>query len=208
MRIVKEHVVTTALALLDEVGIEGVTMRKLAEALKVQAPSLYWHFAGKEELLGGMADALVAPVGLNIAEEMPWDRQLEQIAGEIRAALLARRDGARVFVGTYPLSDNVLRVGSLMIDCLKRAGADDRLAVWGTFAITSYVIGFAIEEQPLADGSVEMSGNLPAELMDRYPHARIAIREIAGGDRNERFAFGLDLQIKSLKLQLGPSDTG
>ena len=48
-KIERDTVVTTALELLDEVGIDGLTMRRLAQALDVQAPSLYWHFANKAD---------------------------------------------------------------------------------------------------------------------------------------------------------------
>ncbi|WP_280469956.1 TetR family transcriptional regulator [Nocardia brasiliensis] len=44
-----------ALDLLDEVGLDGPTMRKVAAALDVQAPALYWHVANKRELLDAMA---------------------------------------------------------------------------------------------------------------------------------------------------------
>jgi TetR/AcrR family tetracycline transcriptional repressor len=57
----QEVIVRAALTLLDEVGLEGLTMRRLATALKIQAPSLYWHFPNKQALLDGMADAIFAP---------------------------------------------------------------------------------------------------------------------------------------------------
>ncbi len=56
----QELIVRAALTLLDEVGLEGLTMRRLATALKIQAPSLYWHFPNKQALLDGMADAIFA----------------------------------------------------------------------------------------------------------------------------------------------------
>jgi TetR/AcrR family tetracycline transcriptional repressor len=200
MRIVKEEVITTALKLLDEVGVEGLTMRKLAETLKVQAPSLYWHFANKDELLGGMADALMEPVARHNPDGEAWDTRLTRIAGEIRAALLSRRDAARVFAGTYPASENVLRVGSLLIGCLKEAGASDRKASWGAFTLIYFVIGFAIEEQALAGQAV--SAKNPREvsdLIDKYPLARIAMREITEMNADARFTFGLKQQIVALR---------
>ena len=60
----QELIVRAALTLLDEVGLEGLTMRRLATALKIQAPSLYWHFPNKQALLDGMADAIFGAVSL------------------------------------------------------------------------------------------------------------------------------------------------
>lgn len=200
MRIVKEEVVTTALRLLDEVGIEGLTMRKLADALKVQAPSLYWHYASKDALLEGIADALMGPVARDNPEGEAWESRLTRIAGELRGALMSRRDAARVFAGTYPVSENVLRVGSLLIGCLKDAGASDRKASWGAFTLLYFVIGFAIEEQALvgrAVGSESPKDN--SELIDKYPLAAIAMREITEANADARFTFGLEQQIAALK---------
>ncbi|WP_275791469.1 TetR/AcrR family transcriptional regulator C-terminal domain-containing protein [Pararhizobium gei] len=201
MRIVKTEVIATALKLLDEVGMEGLTMRKLADALNIQAPSLYWHFANKDALLEGMADALMEPVAASNPEGEAWDARLGRVASEVRDALLSRRDAARVFAGTYPLSDNVLRVGSLLIDALKQAGADDRVATWGAFTIVYFVIGFVIEEQGLVRGT-EPAGQEENPLAAKFPMAAIAMREIAGANADQRFAFGLDLQIAGLKAAL------
>lgn len=200
MRIVKEDVVSTALRLLDEVGIEGLSMRKLAEAHQVQAPSLYWHFANKEALIEGMADALMHPVARDNPEGEAWDARLGRIATEMRQALLSRRDAARVFAGTYPLSDNVLRVGSTLIACLKDAGADESIASWSAFGLSYFVIGFAIEEQALA-ANPDPTANVEAmrDLLPNYPLATLAIREITVENADQRFAFGLKLHILALK---------
>ena len=51
----REHVVRVALRLLDEAGLDGLTLRRLAAELDVKAPALYWHFANKQDLLDHMA---------------------------------------------------------------------------------------------------------------------------------------------------------
>lgn len=198
MRIVKDEVIATALELLDEVGMEGLTMRKLADSLNVQAPSLYWHFANKEALLEGMADALMQAVATSNPEEEAWDERLRRIASDIRKALLSRRDAARVFAGTYPLSENVLRVGSNLIGCLKQAGANDQAASWGAFTLVYYVIGFAIEEQALL-AEKKVAGLEGMKIAEAYPLAFIAMGQITPANADERFAFGLALQIRALQ---------
>ena len=74
--------------------------RKLAQALNIQAPSLYWHFNAKQALIDGMADALVENVARHCPSDQTWDEQVRHLALEFRQALLQRRDGARVFAGT------------------------------------------------------------------------------------------------------------
>ncbi|MDF2848837.1 MAG: TetR family transcriptional regulator, partial [Oerskovia sp.] len=58
-RLDRERVVRAALALLDEVGLDGLTLRRLAQDLGVKAPALYWHFASKADLLHEMAATML-----------------------------------------------------------------------------------------------------------------------------------------------------
>src|SRR4030095_4577763 len=57
-------IVHTALELLDEVGLEGLTVRRPAAARGVQSPALYWHFRSKQQLLDQMADAIIQAAGM------------------------------------------------------------------------------------------------------------------------------------------------
>jgi TetR/AcrR family tetracycline transcriptional repressor len=207
MRIVKTEVIATALKLLDEVGIEGLTMRKLANALAIQAPSLYWHFANKDALLEGMADALMDGVAADNPEGEAWDARIGRVASEVRNALLSRRDAARVFAGTYALSDNVLRVGSLLIGSLKQAGADDRVASWGAFTVVYFVIGFVIEEQALGADKANVSWEQQPHIPGAFPLAVIAMRETTAANAEQRFAFGLDMQIRALRAVISETAT-
>ena len=205
MKIERGAIIAKALDLLDCVGLEGLTMRKLADALQIRAPSLYWHFANKDALLEGMADALMEPVGRDVSEIEPWENRFSALANGIREALVSRRDASQVYAGTYPLSDNVLRVGSLLIQCLLDAGLEERDATWGAFSLLYYVIGFAIEEQGLPVGLDQMSQAPRGEqgsILKRYPLGAVAMREITRENADLRFARGLEQQIAGLKSQL------
>lgn len=202
MKIERGNVVATALELIEDVGLAGLTMRKLADALKIQAPSLYWHFANKDALIEGMADALMEHVGRQITGREPWDVRLLAVANDVRQALTSRRDASRVFAGTYPLSDNVLRVGSLLIQCLLDAGLDEQEASWGAFSLVYFVIGFAIEEQGLPDRYEPLAHERLDAVHLKYPLAAVAMREITRENATQRFARGLEIQLAGLKLQL------
>lgn len=60
MPLQRETVARAALQLLDEVGLDGLTMRRLAAYLDIQNPSLYWHFTKKQELLNCIAVLMIA----------------------------------------------------------------------------------------------------------------------------------------------------
>ncbi|CAO3359219.1 TetR/AcrR family transcriptional regulator C-terminal domain-containing protein [Azospirillum palustre] len=207
MRVQRQDIIDAAMALLDDGGVDGLTMRRLAAALRIQAPSLYWHFAGKQALLDAMADALLAEMVLP-EEDMPWDAWLRAVATEFRRALKSRRDGARVFAGTFPAMDNVLRISDRIIAKLRAAGADERLAVRTLFTVQYFVLGFTIEEQaatppPGGHGEgvdlMQVAQRLTAEQAARYPNAAITVRLLASDDDDARFRFGLDRLIDGLK---------
>lgn len=208
-RIRRETVVAAALELLDEVGIDGLTMRRLAEALRIQAPSLYWHFANKQALLDGMADALTETVAREPAGAAPaWDERVRRTGHEMRQALRARRDGARVFAGTYVVTENVMRVGEVMIGALRDAGGSPEFATWGAFSVLYYVLGFVMEEQAL-DPSI-LGGIDPAERRGeflqlaaaKFPHSLAVADSMFSMDFDARFTFGLDLLIGGMQAKL------
>ena len=63
----REAVIRTALELLNDVGMEGLTTRRLAERLGVQQPALYWHFKNKRALLDALAEAMGYILGMGFA---------------------------------------------------------------------------------------------------------------------------------------------
>src|ERR1043165_1722223 len=89
------QVVQAALALLDDVGLDELTMRRLADRLGVKAASLYRHVRDKDELLVLLRDAIAAEIPPPSGRG-PWREQLTEIARNVRRGLLAHRDAARV----------------------------------------------------------------------------------------------------------------
>ncbi len=100
----KGTVIAAALELLNEVGMDSLTTRKLAERLKVQQPALYWHFQNKRALLDALAEAMLAERHTRSLpeENEDWRVFLKENALSFRTALLSYRDGARIHAGTRP----------------------------------------------------------------------------------------------------------
>jgi AcrR family transcriptional regulator len=206
MRIQRDQVIAAALSLLDEGGLEGVTMRKLADALEVKAASLYWHFENKQALIDGMADALVEAVARDVAEDQSWEDTLRQVARELRDALRTRRDGARVYAGTYVVTDNVMRTGEAMIAACMRAGAAPALAVDTAFSLLYFVLGFVMEEQALdLEGGVDLPAREEAFMAlarQSYPCSLEAAGSIFSHDFDARFETGVELLVGGLTALL------
>ncbi len=197
MKIEKHAVIRTALALLDEVGSDGLTMRVLAKALNVQAPTLYWHFPSKQDLFDQMADALIAPVCSMVDVEAEPDDALRSLATALRTALLSRRDGARVYAGTYVMGENVLALADTTLAALLRKGLDECTATDAMFNLVYYVLGFCIEEQGFAQrwtadtDTRALRQAFADNVGDRFPALSRSLDALLSSDFDARFDAGL-----------------
>ncbi|MDQ1830608.1 TetR/AcrR family transcriptional regulator C-terminal domain-containing protein [Massilia scottii] len=148
------------------------------------------------------------PASLGEAAPASWRDAVGATARAVRAALLARRDGARVFAGTYVVTDNVLRVAESMIGPLRTAGASTRMAGWGAFSILYYVLGFVMEEQALAPAAAapidaaSRRGPFEELAAQRYPHVLAAMDDLFDMDFEARFEAGLDLILTGLDVKM------
>src|SRR6266516_4402133 len=182
--VTRERLVREALALLDEVGFDGLTMRRLAERLGVRAASLYNHIGDKLELLALLGDAVCGEV----REPDPgadWRTQLEALAADYRRVLLAHRDAARVLQATPPVGPNRLLLVERTLGILRAAGFDDALVADAGTVFNVYVLGFVLDETQARPSDL---------LLD------------AGADR--RFALGLAALLDGFARRLGRARHG
>ncbi len=145
------------MSLLDQDGLEGVTVRKVAAELHVHAGALYWHVQNKQELLDEMANALLSAYFTHFEgpnPEQDWLDWLEEICLRLRQAMLSHREGARVVAGAgFGRAVLLAQLVDTTIRNLQAAGFSLRLAFLTCNTTLSYVYGFVIEEQaaPNAD---------------------------------------------------------
>src|SRR5215471_5519711 len=119
------QVVRAAVALLDEIGLDELTMRRLAERLGVKAASLYRHVRSKEELLALLGDEITSEIPLPRTTGT-WQEQLMDAGWNVRRGLLAHRDAARVLASTPPAGPQRLRHIEAVLRILRSAGLNDR----------------------------------------------------------------------------------
>jgi AcrR family transcriptional regulator len=156
--ITRAAIVATALQLLDEQGIHAVTARALADRLGVRAPALYWHIGSKQEILDEMATEIHRRVASQIEAELDgdgWRAGLATYARVLRREYLKHRDGARTFSGARVTDLGVLRAQESMLS--RWTGSGIPLAEVGAAGqlLTSFVVGFVIEEQERAQSGGE-----------------------------------------------------
>jgi TetR/AcrR family transcriptional regulator, tetracycline repressor protein len=151
-------VLEAAVALLEEVGLDELTTRKLADRLGVRVGALYWHYVSKQALLDAVAEQILA--GIEVPGEGDWAVRLRAFAHGLRRAMLGRRDGARLISTMHEVSAS-MRTGFMrMVDVLRAAGASPDGAAAGVDLVTSFVNGYTLEEQS------RKVGRLPGEFLD------------------------------------------
>jgi TetR/AcrR family tetracycline transcriptional repressor len=148
MTLDRPAIVRAALALLDEVGLEGLSTRRLAAELGVRGPSLYWHFASMGELRAYMAEALLEEV-MPAPDALPgdWRGWLAEGARGIRRAALSRRDAARVLAAAQPTGQSSTLDFVAMVGRLEREGFSAAEARRILRALSRYALGWALGEQ-------------------------------------------------------------
>lgn len=209
-RLDRERVVTAAIALADEAGMSGVTMRAVAKRLGVEAMSLYNHVANREALLDGMVDAVFAEIDLP-GPDADWRPAMRDRAASARAALRRHPWAVGLLDSRSDPGPATLRHHDTVLDVLRSQGFSVPLAVHAVSAIDSYVYGFVIQELSLAfpDGESleEVSGGIMEGLSaDAYPRlAEVVAAQTAGHryDPDEAFAFGLSLVLDGLRPDEG-----
>lgn len=146
----RHEVIERAVDVLDEVGLESLSMRRLGAELGVQPSALYHHVANKQTLLGLMADEILARGHREATEaddEPAWDARVAQVCGGLRAAMLACRDGAEVVAMGYAFGYGADAPAEELRAVLSEAGFSDDLVTVGASTLLHYVFGHTTEEQ-------------------------------------------------------------
>jgi TetR/AcrR family transcriptional regulator, tetracycline repressor protein len=150
MKVNREIVVEAGLKLLNEVGLEQLTLRRLAKDLKIQAPTLYWHFKSKEELVDAMATLLLAKGAPSLVPSKfasDWKIWVNAFGMGLRQTLLKYRDGARVVAGSRLIDTVYMETAERIGRRLVEAGFSVRQAVVLLSTVYTFTISFVIEEQ-------------------------------------------------------------
>lgn len=211
-----QGIVREALALLDEAGLDSLSMRNLAERLGIKAASLYWYVRDKDELLGLLADAISGEARAP-ALGLPWRPQLEALLEESRRILLAHRDAARIMVETPPFTPNRLRLIDMTFQALLAAGFTGAEVLRVGRLLNDYVTSFVLEEYNELNMAAGLGANGAANIeaaetaaqrqfaalpADTYPAIAAVAAHAADPDLDARFRFGLKVVLDGLERQL------
>ncbi|GII62283.1 TetR family transcriptional regulator [Sphaerisporangium krabiense] len=199
--------VETALRLLDETGLEGLTVRRLAAELGVQSPALYWHIRTKQELLDEMADAIIQAAGMGPPREgETWQDWLCRRATAYRASLLAHRDGARIVATARRLSPETVELFEAELAAMTSHGFTPAVALRTITTVTYYVNGFVLQEQsqPEPQDRPHPEPPSPPGLPDpaAMPTLLAAVHQGGNPLGDQAFAHGLQTLIRGTETSM------
>jgi AcrR family transcriptional regulator len=206
----RQAIVDAALQVLDAEGMDGLSMRRVGEALGAGAASIYWHVQNKDELLQLVFERVMAEAELPPPDPSRWQEQLGALAVQMRAILNRHRDVARISLGRAPTGPTVAVFTEWMFTLLKPVGIPDKVIAYLGDFFGLYVGAFTFEES-LGASSLDTHGLPPEQFLemikdymrslpeDRFPYTRQAADLIFADDRDDRFLFGVDLMIRGLQ---------
>lgn len=187
----KQDVVATAIGILDEYGLPGLSMRRLAATLGVQQSALYWHFESKQLLLAAMAEEILRR-GPEWPSSGAWDTVVTQGAVALRDALLAYRDGAEVVSTVHAFGLGATEPHHRLTTCIETAGAATSDARAAATVIMHFVFGFTFSEQQYLQAS-------SAGAIQAVPGPAVPARR---GAETDPFRAGIEMVLDGIRARL------
>jgi AcrR family transcriptional regulator len=209
-------IVREAIAMLDETGIDELSMRKLGARLNAGATSLYRHVATKDELMELAVDEVFGEIRVPAAGSQDWRAAVAGLAGSFRATALRHPWLVSVLgqAGLAYLGPQLMAVSEALASLFSAAGFTDPRGALET--VLSYVIGVSTTEAAWLS-TVARTGQTEAEFVARllpaaqqaaagHEHLASPAAEAADQDpaelREAKFRYGLDVVLDGLALRL------
>ncbi len=220
-RITRERLLDAATQIADTEGLDGLTMRRLGQAVGAAPAMVYRFSADTSELVVALADRLFAQARVDPSSAGPAPaplcppelEQLRQVAHGIRRALLAHPALVAGAVRRPPRQEATLHGMDAGLGLLLRAGLEPEAAAKGYQAVLFYTLGSAAIEAPFAaaaDGGAQDQADTHAVLArlpaPDYPHIAATVDHLYGPDLTAQFDHGLRLLLAGLRMQLPAAD--
>jgi AcrR family transcriptional regulator len=203
----RERVVAEALAVIAADGAGALSMRALAARLGVVPGALYRHVRSKEQLCDLAADRVLAEVDTRTSPAPGWAERVKVLARRLRAALEDHPGIAALLKTRDPLGPHSLALAEAFLAPLQEAGLPARETAQAFSLVYDYTLGFAlsdrttVNEQRVQDPATRRQlraffRSLPA---DRFPALAVLGEHVWAGNRDQRFAAGLDTLLAGLQ---------
>ncbi len=201
----RERIVEAALSLVDEEGIEGLSMRRLAKELGVDPMAIYHHLPNKRALLSALIEEVFSEMRVPEPEETgSWRERVRAWARAFRA--VARAHPKLVpHLASYPeaAAEATLESTEELYAAFEAAGMSPSQIVGAVGVVVDYLNGYALAEASGAlgepDEQREMLEMLDARPRGELPAMRRTLEALPGEEQATDFEFGLDILLAGLE---------
>ncbi|MFE2292595.1 TetR/AcrR family transcriptional regulator [Streptomyces sp. NPDC059452] len=202
-------ILDTAFALVDREGADALTLRRLGSDLGANHTAVLRHFAGKDEILLGLAERLLQEAMDGFAPSKDWRPTLETLARRVRAACLAHPQVAVLVATRVARREAEFHGADVVIGALRKAGFDDRDAAryYRTLVDTALAVS-SYEASVVALGSTSREGDRMAWRREylavspsRYPDLAAVAPYLAEADEDDQFETTLGLLLDAIALR-------
>jgi AcrR family transcriptional regulator len=210
----RQAIVKEALRQLKRDGPGGMSLRRVARALKTGPASLYAYVDDLQELQALVLDSALASVDVGGGKRADWRANLERLLMSYLEVLFASPGLAQLALGTIAVGPNALRITERFLGLLEGAGADRRTAAWAADLFLLYATAIAAEQasrdakhdpaNPQGAVSRAVRGISAAE----YPHLHAARAEILSGGGGQRVAWAIDVLLRGILSAARPPVAG
>ncbi|GED70466.1 hypothetical protein BRE01_41680 [Brevibacillus reuszeri] len=145
-QISEDKILEASWELLGEEGIEKFSMRRLADRLGIQAPSLYWYFKSKQKLYQRLANQVSIIILEEFDSDGNWKDQLAKFAVTIRTVLCRYPCSTQIMMLTLPLEPDIIRFTNRMLLCVESTPLEQEQKLQAVFTLTNYVLGFVLDD--------------------------------------------------------------
>jgi AcrR family transcriptional regulator len=199
-RLSRELILKTALRLVDEQGLDALSMRQIAAQLKVTPMALYGYVETRDEILDAMTEYALDVDDVEIDSSAPWAEQLTRVLRATGEALEQHPGVVDVLVAQAGPAPAMDQVRERLLAALASAGLDDAQQIEWLSALSSYTLGHTVIERTrrrlTAAGELERLRTLPAS---QFPNVTQTARQFVQTPAERTFEFGLAVLIAGLR---------
>ena len=198
-RLSRDAILTAALGIVDDEGIDALTMRRLAATLKVNPMSLYHHLPNKAAVLAGLAELVFAGLELpDPGDAVPWDEQLKQAARAYRDGLRQHPNLAlQVLSDTSAVSNVVVVTMEPFYRALDRAGLAPREIFEAANTLIDFIHGFSLGEASVRAETFELAPDLLSRVRALPAHRAPTLTRIVNELGSDGLAYDFDSGFES-----------
>lgn len=212
-QISEDKILKASWEILGEDGIEKFSMRRLADRLGIQAPSLYWYFKSKQNLYQRLANQISKIILEEFDSEGDWKEQLTELALTVRSVLKRYPCSTQIMMMTLPNEPDIIRFTNRMLLCVESTPLEQEQKMQVVTTLINYVYYFVLDDyqhQLNVSAMLKDHDTLPGEelirLLDSMNETEAGLFrrlftnglfELMGTDRS--FEFGLKVILLGIE---------